>query len=87
MCLSLEFKAHAECTFSSSNCINTCPVGFESDAYGCPVSCICAISGVFESDVAFNPNTLSALLEVSHVAKNTSFFLLISSNDRFQEQL
>ena len=61
---SAEYTSGIECTFSTSLCQNFCPLGFEADEYGCPVSCVCAVKGIFESDIAFNPNTLSSLLAV-----------------------
>jgi len=63
--LFIEYQSGITCSFSTIHCSANCPVGFTSDDYGCPISCVCALSGNFEVDVAFNPTTLSALLAVS----------------------
>ena len=61
----VESIAGIQCSFSVQDCGGQCPLGYESDKYGCPISCKCATKGFLESDISFNPNTIKSLLSVS----------------------
>lgn len=74
-----RIKLGKKCEFNVAQCEVACPVGYKIDEVGCIVSCDCATSGLFESDVSFNEETLQTLLAAYMTVEDHSFQLFSGS--------
>ena len=55
-----------KCSFDASQCLFDCVLGYEQDpVHLCPISCNCAVEGVFETDIKFDTANIETIVAVS----------------------
>nr|XP_039268302.1 uncharacterized protein LOC120343233 isoform X1 [Styela clava] len=67
------------CEFNVESCDILCPLGLETDEFACITSCNCATEGLFESDVAYDKESLQTLLSAYMTVEDHTFQLFSGS--------